>query len=154
MTVLRNVDFSLKAVACLVFVTLNEFGVVWSACGCGEKMETMSATTGLISKTHLIDFLLCHPFVFLFNESTDMLHVSHAAITWRRGAPDGLVVNIHFSVCSSTVVLFMLCYCMAVDKTGSFHGYRNEGKLQRIKVKHLRLSMPGFFETLQWPSCH
>lgn len=38
MTALRNVDFSVQAVSCLVSVTLNEFGVVWSmyecVCGC------------------------------------------------------------------------------------------------------------------------
>ncbi|KAK2909725.1 hypothetical protein Q8A73_007440 [Channa argus] len=30
MTVVRNVEFSVQAVASLVFVTLNEFGVLWS----------------------------------------------------------------------------------------------------------------------------
>ena len=40
MTVLRNVDFSVQAVTCLVFVTLNEFGVVWSVCVCVCVCET------------------------------------------------------------------------------------------------------------------
>lgn len=94
MTALRNVDFSVQAVSCLVSVALNEFGVVWSmyececvslcVCVCEEKMEARGATTGLISETHLIDFVLRRPFVFLFDESTDMHHTSHAALPGRR----------------------------------------------------------------------
>ena len=108
-TVLRDVDFSAQAGPCLVFVNLNEFGVAWSVrvcvfcvcvfgvflcvcvCVCEEKMEVRSAATaGLISKTHLIDFSLRHSFVFLFDESTDMLRMSHVVVTWR-GAGNCLV---------------------------------------------------------------
>lgn len=67
MTVLRNVDFSVQAVPCLVFVTLNEFGVVCArVCMCGENESQERSTTGLISKTHLIDFCPHHLFVLVF----------------------------------------------------------------------------------------
>lgn len=48
-------------------------------------MEARRAPPGLISETHLIDFFLHHPFVFLFDESTDMHHASHVALAGRRG---------------------------------------------------------------------
>lgn len=63
-------------------------------------MEASGAATGLISKTHLIDFSLCHPFVFLFDESTDMHHMSHVAAALGGGS-----VNEHVIILSSFVFI-------------------------------------------------
>lgn len=70
MTVLRDVDFFLQAVTCLVFVTLNEFrGRV--ECVCLEKIETMSATTELISRlTSLISLFATYLFSCSMNQET------------------------------------------------------------------------------------
>ena len=117
MTVLSNVDFSVQAVTCLVFVTVNEF-----VCVCVRvrvrKMGARRAATGLISKTYLIDFCLRHPFVFLLDESTDMHHMSHVAITRGEGVKGGVVyeyVIIPFSLHTcGTVGLWVLYYCTAL----------------------------------------
>lgn len=78
MTVVRNVGFSMQAVTSLVFVTLNEFGVVWSECVCvcvRRKWNGVQPQDWSERLTSLISFFHTHLFCCLMNQQTCFIWV-------------------------------------------------------------------------------